>query len=108
MIKSILLFILISSAAFSSNHWDDKNKPFFQQRDNQSHILINAAISNLSSRYAYSHGYTKFEAAGIGLVTGLLFGLAKEHLYDKHPDSTDLQSWALGSAVGATFFIISF
>ena len=101
--KKIILAILLTTQIFAVdwNRWDDKDKSFLQQRDNQSHILINAAISGSATYYAKEYGLSSEEAFLVGLITGLAFGYFKEKVVDVHYSKTDMQSWAAGAVVGS-------
>ena len=70
MIKKIILIFLIFSALlvakFNPNDWDDKEKPYFQQRDNISHFVINGVISAGATYLAKENGFSKYESVFIG------------------------------------------
>jgi uncharacterized membrane protein YcjF (UPF0283 family) len=101
--KNIFVIVLLTTSIFAIdwNQWDDKDKPFIQQRDNQSHIAINTAISGLATYYAKEYGMSSEMAFITGLVTGVAFGYAKEKWIDKNYSTSDMQSWTIGAVVGS-------
>jgi VanZ family protein len=105
MIKNIISTFLVCSifvvANFKPNDWDDKDKPFFQQRDNISHFVINGVISGSVTILAKDTGFSKTESILIGLATGLAFGILKENMYDKNYSVSDMQSWGIGAILGS-------
>ncbi len=86
---------------FDANAWDDKDKPFFQQRDNISHFLINGVISGSVTKFAKSKGFSKNKSVFLGILSGVVFGIVKENMYDKNYSVSDMQSWGIGAMLGA-------
>ncbi len=97
----LILLMTVNLYAIDWNQWDDKDKPFFQQRDNQSHIVINGVLSAAITHYAREQGFNKYEAFLIGFASATALGYAKEKWYDLNYSDTDMQSWALGAGLGA-------
>jgi hypothetical protein len=106
---AILIFMpFLLFAKFNPNDWDDKDKPYFLQRDNISHFIINGVISGSVGYLAKEAGFSKSESVFIGMATGLVFGILKENLYDKNYSISDMQSWGIGAMIGAISVSFSF
>jgi len=110
LLKRAIIIILITLPlfAFDANAWDDKDKPFFLQRDNLSHFVINGTISESVTEFAKNRGFSKNKSVFLGILSGVVFGVVKENIYDKNYSVTDMQSWAIGAILGAVTVSFTF